>query len=653
MATAYKTPGVYIEEISKFPPSIAGVETAIPAFIGYTQKADKLTPGDLLNKPTKISSIAEYETYFGSGATPSVADVRLDDNRNFKSASLQSVFYLYDSLRLFYANGGGDCYIVSVATYDSAAKTAGEFTAAGKGIAALEAVDEPTILVLPDNSLLTTGTDFYTVYSAVLAQCNSLMDRIGLFHLKENDPKGSEFRSNLSNENLKYGASYSPWLTVNFPKNLQYRHFKDVLYVGSTKFKLADLISDNATKTLIGEYDQIIADGNTIATASQTLATPSKTLRDQFTALEGAYQANKTPPNLGALVNFIFEVARKLDVLVGAAAGSASNTSFKNDLKTLISSTLKATYSSLIGYDKELAAKISSNGYTVRFSTGTVPTAAEWGGIFADNPAVPASNIIPLSAGNNVERMEAVIPALRSVFDQVNNAWLVNVVAGAQVLEKQKHDALQSVSPLYKSILAGLQNSNTNIPPSGAVAGIYAYVDRTRGVWKAPANVGISAIIGPKDTFTASELDALNVDVNSGKSINAIRSFTGKGTLVYGVRTLAGNDNEWRYVNVRRFFNFAEESIKKATEQFVFEPNNANTWVRLQAMIENFLTVLWRQGALQGIKPEHAFYVAVGLGKTMTPLDILEGRMIIEIGMAVVRPAEFIILQFSHKMAES
>ena len=117
--------------------------------------------------------------------------------------------------------------------------------------------------------------------------------------------------------------------------------------------------------------------------------------------------------------------------------------------------------------------------------------------------------------------------------------------------------------------------------------------------------------------------------------------------------TLAGNDNEWRYVNVRRFFIFVEESVKKATEQFTFEPNDANTWVKVQGMIENFLTTQWRAGALQGIKPEHAFYVAVGLGKTMTPLDILEGRMVVEIGLAAVRPAEFIILRFSHKMAES
>ena len=111
MALMYKSPGVYIEEIPKFPPSIAPVETAIPAFIGYTEKADKLSPGDLINIPTKIGSISEYEAYFGEGANPEVDNVTLDDGKNFKSATVSNVFYMYDSLRLFYANGGGDCYI--------------------------------------------------------------------------------------------------------------------------------------------------------------------------------------------------------------------------------------------------------------------------------------------------------------------------------------------------------------------------------------------------------------------------------------------------------------------------------------------------------------------------------------------------------------
>jgi phage tail sheath protein FI len=127
----------------------------------------------------------------------------------------------------------------------------------------------------------------------------------------------------------------------------------------------------------------------------------------------------------------------------------------------------------------------------------------------------------------------------------------------------------------------------------------------------------------------------------------------GKGTLVWGARTLAGNDNEWRYIPVRRFFSVVEESIKKSTYWAVFEPNDANTWVKVRGMIENYLIQKWREGALAGATPKEAFFVKCGLGITMTSQDILEGRMNVEIGMAVVRPAEFIILKFSHKLQTS
>ena len=652
MPTMYKTPGVYVEEIPKFPPSIAGVETAIPAFIGYTQKADSVKPGDLLNVPTRIGSLTEYEQYFGAGAAPVVTNVTLDDNKNFQSAAISNVFYLYDSLRLFYANGGGDCYIVSGGFYDSAVKNAANFTGSGKAIEALEKVDEPTILVFPDNSLLTNATDFYTVYEAALGQCGRLMDRVGLFHVKENDPKGGAFRSDSGIKDLKYGAVYSPWLEVNFPKNIKYRDFKDLINIGATKFKLADLTDNSAVKTLVADYETVLADVDTINVASAALAAPKSTIREQFTALEGAYLAGKTAAKFMPIVNCLFEVARKVDVLVGTGAGKVGSVALTTGLTSLITSTLKGYFNTLIGYDKELAAKVSGSAYTSQFDSGTTPSAGEWGAIFGAS-APSASTVISLTATTNPDRMDAVLPLLKALFDQINSAWLSSVVGVAREMETKKHEGLAASFPLYNTILTGIQNTSTTVPPSGAIAGIYAYVDRTRGVWKAPANVSISGIVGPKDTFSASELDALNVDPNSGKSINAIRKFTGKGTLVYGARTLAGNDNEWRYISVRRFFNFVEESTKKTTEQFVFEPNDANTWVRIQAMIENFLTVLWRQGALQGVKPEHAFYVSVGLGKTMTPLDILEGRLIVEIGMAAVRPAEFIILRFSHKMAES
>ncbi|MCB9304636.1 MAG: phage tail sheath family protein [Lewinellaceae bacterium] len=205
----------------------------------------------------------------------------------------------------------------------------------------------------------------------------------------------------------------------------------------------------------------------------------------------------------------------------------------------------------------------------------------------------------------------------------------------------------------YNQIRAKLNNLYLALPPSGAMAGVYARVDQERGVWKAPANVGVMSVIAPDVRITDLQHDALNYHPGPGKSINAIRNFTGRGTLVWGARTLDGNSNEWRYIPVRRLFNFIEESIQKATGNFVFEPNNATTWLKVKGMIESFLFDLWQKGALAGPTPEAAYFVHVGLGKTMSQNDILNGKMIVDVGVAAVRPAEFIMLRFSHKMQEA
>jgi uncharacterized protein len=201
---------------------------------------------------------------------------------------------------------------------------------------------------------------------------------------------------------------------------------------------------------------------------------------------------------------------------------------------------------------------------------------------------------------------------------------------------------------LYHQVKAAIAEKPVVLSPCGAIAGIYCRSDRERGVWKAPANTGVANVIGPAKTITDAVQAGLNVDAATGKSINVIRAFTGKGTLVWGARTLDGNSSEWRYVPVRRLFLMMEESIQNATEFAVFEPNDASTWLRVKSMIENFLNDLWRQGALAGSKPEQAYQVRVGLGSTMNHTDILEGRLIIEVAVAAVRPAEFVILRFSH-----
>ena len=225
---------------------------------------------------------------------------------------------------------------------------------------------------------------------------------------------------------------------------------------------------------------------------------------------------------------------------------------------------------------------------------------------------------------------------------------IVTPVEG-ETLEQIKDDQ----GALYNAIKAEISKKRIILPPSSAIAGVYARVDRDRGVWKAPANVSLASVTAPTVKITNKEQEDLNVDATAGKSINAIRYFTGKGVLVWGSRTLAGNDNEWRYVPVRRLFIYVEESVKKATEFAVFEPNVSTTWLKVKSMIESFLEGLWRQGALAGSTAEQAFFVNVGLGVTMTSQDILEGRMNVEIGLAAVRPAEFIILKFSHKLQEA
>lgn len=204
-------------------------------------------------------------------------------------------------------------------------------------------------------------------------------------------------------------------------------------------------------------------------------------------------------------------------------------------------------------------------------------------------------------------------------------------------------------STAYNNQLAAINSvNNAIIPPSSIIAGIYAKVDREIGVWKAPANIALLGVLNPVQAISDADQENLNVDATTGKSVNAIRNFVGRGTLIWGARTLDGNSNEWRYVQVRRLFMTVEESVKKAISQFVFENNDAKTWTKLNAMVRSYLNGLWKEGALMGAKADEAYFVEFGLGTTMTAQDILEGRMIVKIGLAAVRPAEFIVLEFSH-----
>lgn len=214
------------------------------------------------------------------------------------------------------------------------------------------------------------------------------------------------------------------------------------------------------------------------------------------------------------------------------------------------------------------------------------------------------------------------------------------------------HNALLQNWPEYKAAIKQIKDKLNLLPPSASMAGIYTAVDNNRGVWKAPANVTVSYVVSPTENIN----DYLQEDLNmpmSGKAVNAIRSFPGEGIKVWGARTLDGNSQDWRYVNVRRTMLFLEESVKNAARAYVFEPNDASTWINMKCMIENFLRSVWKRGGLAGATPEDAFEVHVGLGDTMTGDDILEGILRIIVLVAISRPAEFIEITFQQQMQKS
>jgi phage tail sheath protein FI len=205
---------------------------------------------------------------------------------------------------------------------------------------------------------------------------------------------------------------------------------------------------------------------------------------------------------------------------------------------------------------------------------------------------------------------------------------------------------------LKKKVLTALKEKINQLPTAGAIAGVFALTDNQAGVWKAPANVSINSVIRPLVNIDNDQQENLNIPLD-GKAVNAIRSFPGRGILIWGARTLDGNNMDWRYVSSKRTIIMIEQTIKNAMQAFVFEPNNKNTWVSCQSMVESFLYSLWQQGALAGASPEQAYDVKIGLGITMTPQDILDGYMRMSVLVALVRPAEFIVLNFNQLMPSS
>jgi phage tail sheath protein FI len=503
-----RTPGVYITELDAFPPSAVGVQTAVPAFIGYTEKAIK-NGQPLLNKPTKINSVDDFELYFGgapaaqfsildANADPQTADFHVGAEY-YKLDWTAKKYYLYNCVRLFYENGGGPCYIVSVGNYAKAVALA-DFSA---GLTALSYEVGPTMLLAPDALLFleVDKANYGTLAKAMLAQANDKQDRIAVLDVyngfeREYVSGGAtlntidQFRTDVGSLYLNYGVAYYPWLHTSIVQN--------------------------------NEID--------------------------FTNI-------------------------------------ADGTAGIDELKTILDDEASLLYANDVNKLAQVQALIA---------------------LLSKSPAAP-NTVLSLSQD-----------------------------IGAAV-------------PLLFDIYRDMQRKINVLPPASAMAGVYNAVDSSRGVWKAPANIALNSVIAPTVYIDDDAQADLNVPLN-GKAVNALRSFPGQGIMVWGGRTLDGNSKDYRYVNVRRTLIYIEQSLKIAASVYLFEPNDANTWVSVKGMIENFLMGVWQGGGLMGDKASDAYVVNVGLGATMTGNDILDGYMRIQVLLQMLRPTEFIELTFQQKM---
>jgi phage tail sheath protein FI len=649
MAKVYSTPGVYIEEKSAFPNSVVAVATAVPAFIGYTEKAIH-NKRNVTNEPVRISSFGEYLMYFGGAPNTTYEIAQSNEGAGFKLSPKEEHFLLFNSMKLFYANGGADCYIVSIGNYQDTVKADDFFgdtpDQKKKGVDALLKYMEPTILVAPDLMLL-DPSQAASVQAYMLKHCGTdTKSRIAILDVPNGDKERTDdgesvittFRKGVGN-NLDFGAAYYPWLHTTITSNTE------------VSFENIDVDNLDNLQNILNLDIQASLNAGLIN--NQTRADNIRGEVDKI----GHFKPYLILEKMNAILRglSVSEISRLNHVDASSLAGTAKSDALKS-VEQIVNDA-KAAVTELKTLESKMAPLLSAGTTSPPSPASSPPTSPP-----SAAPALSEVEINLQAVSKNFGAFKTTLAAFEAKTNGENftgietdyNALLSSLDSSIKLkpVTKTLHQALLVVHPLYKSIIDSIAESINLLPPSAAMAGIYTMVDNNIGVYQSPANVSLGSVVKPAVNISGNEQDDLNVPLN-GKAVNAIRSFPGKGILVWGARTLDGNSLDWRYISVRRTVIMIEQSVKNAAEAYVFEPNVASTWANMKAMLNNFLTNVWASGALAGATPEDAFSIDVGLGVTMTPVDILEGIMRVSIKLAVTRPAEFIIITFEQQMQKS
>ena len=583
----YLSPGVYVEEYDSGATPMQGVSTSTAGFVGLAER------GPVIGQPQLVTSFADYKRIYGGY----LSDAAYGGNR-----------FLPYAVEQFFANGGARAYIMRAVPGDAKAAT------------------------------LTTG-----VLKLTAANPGAWAEDMRVTIAPASKAKTQVLAVSGADLTLKNADGFNPGDVVELFDGRTAAH-------ATIKSVLDRVVTLDAPCTL-DVADTKVGTAKYIKTCEITV---TARLGDNVETFENL----SLKP--GALNNICVKTAKSdlitVEVLEIKAAAPAPAKEKDKDGKEAPAPAPKAApivpYDLCGGTGSELVLTLQggSNGSVLTASSDTFLGKDDGPGrrtglqAFLENSNVSIMAIPGITAPEVQAALIGFCESKKSCFailDVPMELKKTNDVANFRDMYDSTYAAMYH--PWLEMYDAGAKRS-AYFPPSGAMAGIYARTDIERGVHKAPANEVVRGCTGLSCAYNEGEQDILNPIGG-----NLIRAFTGRGIRVWGARTISSN-GLWKYLNVRRLFIYVEESIKANTNWVVFEPNSTALWSRVTRTIEAFLATCWRDGALAGSTPSEAFFVECG-PTTMTQDDIDNGRLICQIGIAPVKPAEFVIFRITQKTA--
>lgn len=656
----YLAPGVYVEEISGGPRPIEAVGTNVAAFVGGTERGP--------TRPRLVTNWGDFTRWFGD---------TIDTNLS----------YMPFAVRGYFENDGGIAFIARIVSGDNAnPATTGSIDLA---------TQDPTGNPIASNVLRITanGPGLWGGRMLIWIRTASRADitaapprdwfRLTILYYRDGIP--IPFVDPTNPGNFANRLRREPDVLEDFDDlTFEVGRSNNIMSVLSRSSKLVEAAYFNTAvvPNTPGVSARPTNVGGAAATAFADLATPDANTLLRVSAAGPGTWANTLTATIAAGTNAnTFQLVlndgavtvETYDNLPDANPGQAISQVNGASTRIRLSWVQANPPNPIVPSRPNNAAAIPLAGGVNTSPVGAADGAAITPTDFAGDPAAPPDQRTGLAGLENIDEVNLLVapdevnPAINNNFqittdvvnqcERLKDRFAILSIAGGsgdvQTIQPPRDSTYGAVYYPWIRVFDARTQDTLLIPPAGHVAGIYARIDVERGVHKAPANEVVRGVVNRDINATRKPLEFQiakgGQEILNPRGVNVIRDFRadGRGIRVWGARTMS-TDPEWRYINVRRLFLMVEESIDEGTQWVVFEPNDENTWARVRQSVSNFLLTVWRSGALRGVTQEEAFFVNCDR-TTMTEADIDAGRLIVEIGIAPVKPAEFVIFRIQQK----